>query len=539
MIDLSMLTRLEKAQFDENPAVLERGCVNVALYMRYSSDKQTEQSIEGQLRDAITFCKAKDYKITGVYIDRATSAHKDIEKRVNFLNMISDSAKKKWEIVLVWKLDRFARSRTDSAIYKARLKKNGVRVQSVTENISENPEGIILEAVLEGMAEFYSMELSQKISRGMRESALKANSVGGQIPLGYKLENKKLVIDPLTAPLVQRAYELYTTGHHIREIIEEFNDKGYTTACGKPFTRSSFATMFQNKRYIGTYVYKDIEIPNAIPPIITRDMFDAAQEIIDKTRKGGGSHKGSVNYLLSGKVYCGMCGERMIGDNGRSRNGEVYRYYTCNGRKHHNSCDKKPIRKEQLEDWVISDAMELLTDENINLLADMAVRANQEDIAHNSRIPALKAKLEETLQAINHGVDAILSGAVSPTLSARVSQLEAEKDRLEREIEEAQSQTFVIEKPMVVYWLSRFKRQDIKSSDIKRQIVDLFIDSVIVYDLPEGGFDIDLKFNLLKPRKKKDKPCSTKQHNGVPSRICPNTFLFEDEIATTRKRHMG
>ena len=165
--------------------------MDVVLYMRYSSDRQTEQSIEGQNRVCMEFCKRQGYNVVGKYIDRATSAFKDTEKRAEFNRMIKDSDKQMWQGVIVYKLDRFARNRYDSATYKARLKKNGIKVISATENISDNPEGIILEAVLEGMAEFYSKELSQKISRGMRESAYKCHSIGGHIPLGYKIVDKK------------------------------------------------------------------------------------------------------------------------------------------------------------------------------------------------------------------------------------------------------------------------------------------------------------------------------------------------------------
>ena len=165
------------------------------LYVRFSSHNQTEQSIEGQTRVCRDFCKRHNIRIVEIYADRATSASKDIEKRVQFLKMIKDSEKGLFDAVIVYKLDRFARSRYDSATYKYRLKRNGVQLISATENISNDPEGIILESVLEGMAEFYSAELSQKINRGMRESAYKHNSIGGAIPLGYKIEDKKLVID--------------------------------------------------------------------------------------------------------------------------------------------------------------------------------------------------------------------------------------------------------------------------------------------------------------------------------------------------------
>lgn len=138
------------------------------LYLRYSSSNQTEQSIEGQMHVCQDFCKRHNIRIVEMYIDRATSASKDIEKRVEFLKMIKDSEKGNFDAVIVYKLDRFARSRYDSATYKYRLKRNGVQLVSATENITQDPEGIILESVLEGMAEFYSAELSQKINRGMR-----------------------------------------------------------------------------------------------------------------------------------------------------------------------------------------------------------------------------------------------------------------------------------------------------------------------------------------------------------------------------------
>jgi len=231
--------------------------MDVCLYMRYSSDRQTEQSIEGQRRVCMEFCKREGYNVVEQYIDRATSAFKDTDKRTQFQKMIRDSEKQLWEAVVVYKLDRFARNRYDSATYKARLKKNGVRVISATENISDNPEGVILEAVLEGMAEFYSKELSQKITRGMFESANKCHSIGGHIPLGYRIENKKLVINEAAAEIVREAFHLYANGATVAEICETFNNKGYKTAKGADFNRT---VLIQCSRTKGILVYINIRI---------------------------------------------------------------------------------------------------------------------------------------------------------------------------------------------------------------------------------------------------------------------------------------
>ena len=171
-IDLSMLTELEVAQFEDDPWTLYHGDIDIALYLRFSNEKQKEQSIEGQLRDCRAYCKQHGYRIVAVYVDRAKTGRKQVTKRVSFQQMIQDSAKGLWSFVVVWQLDRFARNRYDSAVYKAKLRQYNVKVLSSMESISPNPEGIILEAVLEGMAEYYSAELSVKVSRGMKESAI-------------------------------------------------------------------------------------------------------------------------------------------------------------------------------------------------------------------------------------------------------------------------------------------------------------------------------------------------------------------------------
>ena len=190
--------------------------------------------------------------------------------------MIKDSAKELFEIVLVWKLDRFSRDRYDSAHYKHILKKNGVKVVSAKEHISEGPEGIILEAMLEGYAEFYSAELSEKIHRGQKENALKGKNNGGGVPLGYLLDKKaqKLVIDPVTAPLVVEIFEKYADGKSVRSIVEDFNTRGLKTKKGQPFNINSFSSLLKNRKYIGEYRYQDVVIEGGVPAIVPEDLFN-------------------------------------------------------------------------------------------------------------------------------------------------------------------------------------------------------------------------------------------------------------------------
>jgi len=495
-IDLSMLTSDEIAQFDENMVVLVKGDSNVALYMRFSSDRQTEQSIEGQLRDAISFCKLRKYCIRAIYVDRAISARADAEKRVNFMQMISDSDKRKWEYVIVWKLDRFARNRNDSAIYKMRLRKNGVKVVSVTENISDNPEGIILESVLEGMAEFYSAELSQKITRGLRESALKCRSIGGHVPLGYKIENHKLVIEPVGAAIVQKAFELYSQGWTVADICREFNTRGYRTAKNAEFNRNSFKSMFKNKRYIGVYTYKDVQIEGGVPAIIDKDLFEEVGRRLKKNEEAPARGKAKVDYLLSGKLFCGHCGAPMNGESGTSKTGEVHHYYACYTRKRRGNCRKKSMRKSLVEKWVAEDAYALLTQEVIEEIADIAVSQTEADIAQHTKLPELTAKRAELEQGIDNIATAIEKGVASERLMSRLTELEKEKKILDRQIADEEKDVFRLDRDQVIFWLSQFSEGDINDERFRRQLIDLMVNSVTVWDLPDGDFEITTAYNL-------------------------------------------
>lgn len=466
----------------------------VALYVRYSSANQSEQSIEGQIRVCTDFCQRHGFRIVEIYADRATSASKDIEKRVEFLRMIKDSEKKNFQGVVVYKLDRFARSRYDSANYKYRLRKNGVQLISATENISNDPEGIILESVLEGMAEFYSAELSQKINRGMKESAYKHNSIGGVIPLGYKSEGKKLVIDEETAPIVRQAFEMYAEGHSVAEICRLFNARGYKTSKGTRFGKSSFSRMFHNERYIGVYQYHDYRAEDAIPAIIDKKLFYQVQARMKSTSKAPGQHKANRVYLLSGKLYCGHCGSKM---NANSNGTGNYAYYECYGKKNlHADCNKRNLRKDFIEDVVIRDALSLLTDENIEQIAAVAIRTNLQDVEGSTNIPAIKGRLHETSVSLENIVKAIESGLAPETLVKRMVELEKDKKSLEAELKKEEKTVIYLDKEQVIYWLEQFKDGNIEDDDFRRLLIDLFVNHVTVWDEEDDHFKVTIAYNL-------------------------------------------
>ena len=237
--------------------------MKAVIYARYSSDNQREESIEGQLRECLEYAEKNGITVLANYIDRAMTATSD--NRPDFQRMIKDSYKRCFDMIIVWKLDRFSRDRYDSAHYKHILKKNGVKVVSAKENISDGPEGIILESMLEGMAEYYSAELSVKVKRGLKENALKAKVNGGQIPFGYYIdENQKLAVDETLAPIVLEAFTMYADGYLIKDIVKRFNEKGVVTKYGKKISYNMVQYMLTNRKYIGEYRYNDIVIPDAV-----------------------------------------------------------------------------------------------------------------------------------------------------------------------------------------------------------------------------------------------------------------------------------
>ena len=367
--------------------------MKAVIYARYSSDGQREESIEGQLRECKEYTDRHNITIVATYIDRAQSARTD--DRPQFQKMISDSNRKQFDVVLVWKLDRFARNRLDSASYRAILKRNGVSVISAKENISEGPEGIILEAMLEGIAEYYSAELSVKVKRGQKENALKGKANGGTIPFGYLINKDRYYeIDPLTAPIVLEIFTRYADGQTVKEISDELNSRGVFTNTRYKYTnKASMHNLLKNRRYVGEYRYGDIVTPGGMPAIISHDIFNKVQERMEKNKHKPAAMKADEEYILTTKIFCGKDGAMMVGVGGTSKTGKVHHYYKCGNQIYKKSCDKKSVRKAWIERRIVALTREyVLRDEIIDRLADAVVELQKRE---NTTIPFLKKQLDD------------------------------------------------------------------------------------------------------------------------------------------------
>ena len=457
--------------------------MTAVIYARYSSDSQREASIEGQLRDCKDYAEKNGITVVGTYIDRAYSAKTD--DRPDFQRMIKDSGKKIFDVVLVWKLDRFARNRFDAVNYKYQLEKNGVHLVSAMEPISQGPEGIMVESMLIGMAEYYSAELALKVARGERENALQCKYNGGIVPLGFTIgkEDRLYHIDPETAPIVQEIFTRYADGEPAEKIAASLNERGLRTRTGKPFVKNSFFQIFRNRRYIGEYRYKDIVTPGGIPAIVDKDLFDRVQQRFEQNRIAHGRPaKEDVSYLLTTKLFCGKCGTLMGGESGTSHMGNTYYYYKCGNAKRHGKahCDLKAIRKEPLERFVVETAIKVIfSDEIIERLIDLVMEAQQKE---NTRLPVLKDQLRDTEKRLANLLEAIEQGILTPTTKQRLDELEARKEALNTSILEEELKKPVLTREWIRFWLEKFRKGDVGSTEHQRQIIDTFVNSVYVFD---------------------------------------------------------
>ena len=463
--------------------------MKAVIYARYSSERQTEQSIEGQLRCCQEYADRCGYKIIGQYIDRAYSGTS--AERPEFQRMIRDAEKKQFKYIIVWKLDRFARNRYDSAIFKQQLKRNGVKVISATEGVGAGDESAILEALLEAMAEEYSRQLAQNVTRGMRENALKGLTTGSNRIFGYKVdENKRYIIDDRNAMGVKMIFEMYANGNSKQEIADKLNKKAYRTAQGHRFTVNSFNTLLSNKKYIGIYSYTDkfgtIELPDAVPRLISDELFYRCQEKLKANKRQSGSFTAKVNYLLSGKLFCGKCGEPLIGDSGTGKNGIRRYYYTCRNKKK-SACTKKREKKELIEFEIVDMVCKhVLQPDKLEKIAEKVADTHNK-LFSNDTLEDMKKELkaiDKNLERVAQRFIETDSKELIKKLNEQAKDLEHRKLELEDEINNKAHfyKDRKLDKKDVIKYLKHFCSQNTTDPVYQERIIDTLVNSIYVYD---------------------------------------------------------
>ena len=457
---------------------------NAVIYARFSSHAQSEQSIEGQLRVCYDYADREGYAVVGEYIDRALTGRSD--DRPDFQRMITDAKKKSFQYVIVYKLDRFTRNRYDSAVYKHKLRQSGVKVLSAMENIGDNPESIILEAVLEASAEYYSVDLSQKIKRGRQDSAAKGKFIGGSPPMGYKSVGGQLVIDEEKAPIIKYAFEQYANGVPKKKIVDELNARGLRNKNGKLYGTTAFQRALRCEKYIGVLEQSGVRFEGGCPALVDKETFDNVQERIKANQHGGKGNKAKIEYLLRGKVFCGPCGAAMLGVAGKSRTGDQHHYYSCGERRRTHMCNKAHEKKDFIEWYIVEQTVEyVLTPSHMEEIARRVV-AEYDNEFNDGRIKDLERRIGKLERGIKNAVDAIVetgSKAARARLSDRVDDLEAQKLDLEIDLSKLRIANGIrYTEEDVCAWIKQFCRGDLMDEEYRRRIIDVFVNSVYLYD---------------------------------------------------------
>lgn len=453
------------------------------IYARYSSHSQGEQSIEGQLSEAYRYAQAHGYAVIHEYIDRAQSGRTD--NRAAFQQMLRDTAKKQFDVIICWKVDRFGRNREEIAINKMRCRKNGVRVEYVAEKIPDTPEGVVLEAVLEGFAEYYSLQLSQNVRRGLAESAAKCQSTGGNRPLGYKTgRDKKFVVDEDTAPTVRKVFSMYAQGATVSEIVRTLNAQGLRTKRGTPFTQNSLHAMLKNEKYIGVYTYDGQRIDGGIPRIIDDETFYRVQEMLKINKRAPAKTWHRADYLLSDKLFCGKCGSPMIGESGTSHTGAKHNYYICAKKKRLQGCDKRAVRQADIENEVLETVRDLLEDsELLHRIIESVWAFYLEQSQPTEEQRHLQQQLTQTETGIKNLLRALEAGAPSADINRRLEELDKQRGDLQSALADMElTAGFHLTREHLIYFFQKLREDDLSDRRVQKKLIDTFVNAVFVFD---------------------------------------------------------
>ena len=448
------------------------------IYARYSAGSgQTDQSIEGQVRECKKYLKQNKLQLVDVYADRHITGRTD--RRPEFLRMIEDAKSGTFDVVVVYTTDRFSRSKYDSVVYKKKLKDAGVEIRYAAENIPEGPEGVLLESLMEGWAQYYSEELSRKIQRGMHDSALKCRVTGSTCPIGYRVSaDRTYEIDPDVAPHVRRAFQLFLDGESFTGIGRYLAEHDVKTGKGNPFNCTAIRRMLTSRQYIGEYHWSDVTIEGGMPAIVSEDVFHMVQ---NKIKKEHPSHSKSAEYYLSGKLFCGLCGSNYKGISGTSKTGAKHLYYKCTG----SDCDAPNIPARRFESFIADEVAAFVRDpEMLDAVTDK-IYAIWEDRQQNGRVD--EPDLEKKLAKIEKRIDTVMVNLEkrprSDALLSKLDALEEERDvvRDQIAIQRCKSESLPFSREAFREGLSAFLEGfDFDDADrMVQRILDAFVRKVV------------------------------------------------------------
>ena len=401
--------------------------ISAVAYARYSSDKQQESSITVQLAAIRKFCNTHRIELIHEYIDEAQTGTN--ANRKEFQEMVSAAPEKQFQLIIVHRMDRWARNVDDARYYKKYFAKYGIRMISSIEEFDESPEGEFFELMSMGMAELYSKKLSREATAGLLANAREGKVHGGAPALGYKTKGKYYVIDEKGAEAVRIIFDMTLQGYGYKSIRSYLNSNGYRRADGELF-KGAFTDLLRNRKYIGEYTFNRaayrprgapynshsqreesevIRIPGGVPRIIDDETFYKVQKILDGRRKthdmtsletGRKTNGAQKVYLLSGIIRCGECGRSFCGTHSKS-NHVSYSVYRCGSKG--GGCSSRAINVCYLDDYITELLGEcLLASQNearlIDLLKGVYIKSYDK---MTDELTEIEGKIKETERAIS------------------------------------------------------------------------------------------------------------------------------------------
>lgn len=458
---------------------------NAVIYARYSSAGQREESIEDQVRVCRQAAERDGAAIARVYHDDATTG-RTAEGRDGFLRMVADARRGLFDVVYVYKLDRFARNRYDAAVYKAKLRRCGVELRSATEAVGDGPESILLESMLEGLAEYYSVALAENVKRGQLGNAMKCKHNGVRT-YGYDLgEDGYYHVNEEEAAVVRRMFRMYADGASMPEIAAAMPEA--RTKMGKPLSVGFISKSLRLEKYRGVYSYGQTRVEGGMPAIVDGELFEGVQGMLAARAR---RRRSTMEYLLSGKLFDAE-GHRYQSSSGHGKSGRKYTYYRCPATGHQ-------VPQHVLEDAAASAVADVLAadDAAVDAIVAMAMQAQGELMADQvAAIEATRKRLAQNAREQSNMVElAAKTGAVD-AVAAKLEELAGEKAALEGSLAEMEEAADLYTPEQAEFWVRRLMgRTD------PLEAVRLFVDRAVI-DRERG--ELRLSFAFDGARKKND-----------------------------------
>lgn len=425
------------------------------ILARYSTENQSEASIEVQVERCTEWCNQHSISVLDVFADRAISGMK--ETRPEYQRMMQALYAGGADTVVIYDQSRMFRNMVYWFQFRETLQRIGVHVVSVTQptvggDLSD-PAVFLNEGVTALFNQMWVLQTQQKVREGVRQRAKSGKHTGGTPALGYRVENERLVVDEKEAETVRLIFGLYAAGHGYMDIIRELNRRGLKTKRGNAFGKNSVHDLLKNEKYVGRALFggkpigyngsrnshatRSGGLETECPAIVSQELFDAVQKKLSQNRKSPGRSVVKMDQPLKGKVFCGDCGSAMtICYVTPPKTHERYAYYKCAAKKRGLSCPSKMIRKDELEDMVSTAVLDMLGNPAAkeNLLEVLRKQRDEITLTSAPRLDALKSELSTLQKKIKNSVAAIMDGLSSPELIAQTNAAEARKAEIEEEI---------------------------------------------------------------------------------------------------------